>query len=91
MDTDSFSVYIKIDNIYKNIVEVVEIRFDTWKDLHQKDRKIGHWLNKEQIRWKNYEKTCQIRSKNLSRCLFLAPLWGQNIIWIFSNLRMSTI
>ena len=47
MDTDSFSVYIKIDNIYKNIVEVVEIRFDTWKDLHQKDRKIGHWLNKE--------------------------------------------
>ena len=90
MDTDSFSVYIKIDNIYKNIAEVVEIRLDTWKDLPQKDRKIGHWLNKEQIWWKNYEKTCQIRSKNLSRCLFLAPLGGQNIIWIFSNLRMST-
>ena len=55
MDTDSFSVYIKIDNIYKNIAEVVETRFDTWKDLHQKHRKISHWLNQEKIRWKNYE------------------------------------
>ena len=29
MDTDSFIVYIKTDNIYKDIVEDVETRFDT--------------------------------------------------------------
>ena len=29
MDTDSFSVYIKTDDIYKDIAEDVEIRFDT--------------------------------------------------------------
>ena len=29
MDTDSFIVYIKTDDIYKDIAEVVETRFDT--------------------------------------------------------------
>ena len=29
MDTDSFIVYIKTDDIYKNIAEDVETRFDT--------------------------------------------------------------
>ena len=29
MDTDSIIVYIKTDDIYKNIAEDVEIRFDT--------------------------------------------------------------
>ena len=29
MDTDSFIVYIKTDDIYKDITEDVEIRFDT--------------------------------------------------------------
>ena len=29
MDTDSFIVYIKTDNIYKDIAEDVETRFDT--------------------------------------------------------------
>ena len=29
MDTDSFIVYIKTDNIYKGIAEDVETRFDT--------------------------------------------------------------
>ena len=29
MDTDSFIVYIKTDDIYKDIAEDVEIRFDT--------------------------------------------------------------
>ena len=29
MDTDSFIVYIKTDDIYKGIAEDVEIRFDT--------------------------------------------------------------
>ena len=30
MDTDSFIVYIKTDDIYKDIAEDVETRFDTW-------------------------------------------------------------
>ena len=29
MDTDSFVVYIKADDIYKDIAEDVETRFDT--------------------------------------------------------------
>ena len=29
MDTDSFIVYIKVDDIYKEIAEDVENRFDT--------------------------------------------------------------
>ena len=29
MDTDSFIVYIKTDNIYKDIAEDVKTRFDT--------------------------------------------------------------
>ena len=30
MDTDSFMVYIKTDDIYKGIAEDVETRLDTW-------------------------------------------------------------
>ena len=30
MDTDSFIVYIKTNDIYKDIWEYVETRFDTW-------------------------------------------------------------
>ena len=29
MDTDSFTVHVKIDDIYKDIAEDVEIRLDT--------------------------------------------------------------
>ena len=32
MDTDSFTVYVKADNIYKDIVEDIKIRFDTLKN-----------------------------------------------------------
>ena len=32
MDTDSFTVYIKTDDIYKVIAEDVETRFDTGND-----------------------------------------------------------
>ena len=30
MDTNSFVIYIKTDDIYKDIAEDVETRFDTW-------------------------------------------------------------
>ena len=32
MDTGSFIVYVKADNIYKDIVEDIKIRFDTLKN-----------------------------------------------------------
>ena len=36
MDTDSFIVYIKTNDIYEDIVEDVEIRFHTWNyELHK--------------------------------------------------------
>ena len=38
MDPDSFIVYIKADNIYKNITEDIETRFDT------SDYELDHYL-----------------------------------------------
>ena len=32
MDKDSFIVYVKADNIYKDILEDIKIRFDTLKN-----------------------------------------------------------
>ena len=50
MDTDSFIVHVKIDDIYKDIVEDVEIRFDT--PNFELDRPLpkgknlkSHWIN----------------------------------------------
>ena len=43
MDIDSFIVYIKIYDIYKNIAEDIETRFDTW----------NYGLDKQFIKWKN--------------------------------------
>ena len=43
MDTDGFIVYIKTDNIYKDIAEDVETRFDTSNyelDKHYQKGKI---------------------------------------------------
>ena len=53
MDTDSFIVYIKTDNIYKDIAEDVETRFDTSNyqlDIpFTKRKKIkSNWINE---RW----------------------------------------
>ena len=43
MDTDSFIVHVKIDDIYKDIAEDVETRFDT------SNFEIDHYL-KEQMK-----------------------------------------
>ena len=50
MDTDSFIVYIKTDNIYKNIAEDIETRFDTSnyeldRLLHKGKNKKSNWIN----------------------------------------------
>ena len=47
MDTDSFIVYIKTDDIYKNIAEDVETRFDT--SNYQLNRPLSKGKNKKLI------------------------------------------
>ena len=63
-DTGRFIVYIKTDDIYKDIAEDVETRFDTWnyeldrplpKDKNIKTNNCG--LMKDE-RWKNHERFC---------------------------------
>ena len=47
MDTDSFIVYIKTDDIYKDIAEDVETRFDT--SNYELDRPLPKGKNKKVI------------------------------------------
>ena len=61
MDTDSFILYIKVDDIYKDIAEDVETRFDT--SDYELDRPLikgrkSNWIN-------DHNKICWIKSKNL--------------------------
>ena len=49
MDTDSFIVYIKTDDTYKNIAEDVKTRFDT--SNYELDRPLPKGKNKEVIGW----------------------------------------
>ena len=70
MDTDSFIVYIKTDDNYKDIAENVESRFDTSnyeldKPLPEGKNEKNNWINKKLIRRKNYDKVCWTKSKNL--------------------------
>ena len=48
MDTNSFIVYIKTDNISKEIAEDVETRFDT--SNYELDRSLSKEKNKNVIR-----------------------------------------
>ena len=61
MDTDSFILDIKVDDIYKDIAEDVETRFDT--SDYELDRPLikgrkSNWIN-------DHNKICWIKSKNL--------------------------
>ena len=47
MDTDSFIVPVKTDDIYKNITEDVEIRFDT--STFEIDRPLPKGKNKKVV------------------------------------------
>ena len=38
IDTDAFVVYLKIDDIYKDIAEDVDTRFDAWN--YKSDRRF---------------------------------------------------
>ena len=48
--TDSFSVHVKTDDIYKYIADV-EIRFDTW--YFELDRQLPKGKNKKNKNWTN--------------------------------------
>ena len=70
MDTDSFIVYIKTDNIYTYIGKDNETRFDT--SNYELDRPLpkgknlkSNWINERWFRWKNHDKFCWIKIKNL--------------------------
>ena len=67
MDTNRFIVCIKTDDIYKDIAEDAETRFNTSNyeldGLLQKE-KNNNWINERWIRWNDHEKMCSIRSKH---------------------------
>ena len=70
MDAGSFNVYIKTDDVYEDIGEDVEARFDTSnyeldRPLTKEKKLKSNWINKRWIRWKNHDKICWIKSKNL--------------------------
>ena len=70
MDEDSFIVYIKADDIYKEIAEDVETRFDTSNYeldhcLNEKIKKVIG-LMKDELGWKIMAKFVGLRAKTYS-------------------------
>ena len=70
MDTVSFIVYIKTDDIYKDIPEDVETTFDTSnleldRPLLKGKSKKSNWIDKRWIRCGSNDRIFWIRSKNL--------------------------
>ena len=66
MDTDT--VYLKADDIYKDITKDDETRFDT--SNYELDRllpkgksKKNNWINEISIRWKNHENIIGLRAQ----------------------------
>ena len=59
MDMNSFIVYIRADDIFKDIVGDVEIRFDTSNQMDyciKKKLKKNNWINEWLIRRKSNDK-----------------------------------
>ena len=71
MDTDSFILHIKTDDIYKDIAEVVEMRFDTSNyELHRpltkgKNKKVIR-LMKDELGEKTIKEFVELRAKTYS-------------------------
>ena len=70
MGTESFIVYIKTDDIYKDIAEDVGTRFDTSdyeldRPLPKRKKVKTNWINERWIRQKNHGKIRWTISKNL--------------------------
>ena len=70
MNTDSFMVYIKTNDIYKDIAVDVETRYATSnyeldRPLLIRKNKKSNWINERKITWKNPDKTFWTKIKNL--------------------------
>ena len=65
MDTNSFIVYIKTEDIYEDIAKVVDSRYDTsnykLNRLLPKGKK--NWINERWFKWENDERVCCIERK----------------------------
>ena len=74
MDTDSFIVYIKTDDIYKHIVEDVERRFETSNyklkcnsiERRLLKRRKSNWINERWISLKIMTKLIELKDKTSS-------------------------
>ena len=72
MDTDSFIVHVKTEDINKDIAEDVKTRFDVsnyelgWSLPKGKKQKKSNWINERRIRWKNHERIYGLRAKRYS-------------------------
>ena len=61
---------LKIDDVYKDISENIETRFDTSnfevdRSLPKIKNKKSNWTNERWIRWTNHERICCIKSKSI--------------------------
>ena len=72
MDTDSFIVHVKTDNVYKDIADNVETRYDTSnfeiEDHHHINGQKRIWTNERSTRCTNHENFFGLRAKKYS-CL----------------------
>ena len=71
MDTDNFIVYIKTDDIYKDIEEDVETSFDTSdyeldRPLPKGKNKKRNWIKKDELGGKIMVKSVGLRTKTYS-------------------------
>ena len=71
MDTDSFVVHVKTEDIFKSIAKYVKERYDTSNHelkrplRKEKKTKKNNRFNERWIRWKNHERICGINSRSL--------------------------
>ena len=78
MGTDSFIAHIKTEDIYKDILEDVETRFDTSnynvnRPLPMGKKQKSAWVNEGWTSRPNYEEICWLKAQNI--CLFKRQ-WG---------------
>ena len=70
MDSNSFMVYIKTDNIYKDITEDVETRFDSWNyelnwPIQKRKNKEVVGLMEDDLGGKIMTKFVELKSENV--------------------------
>ena len=83
MDTGSFIVYIKADNIYKDIPENVETKFDTSnyeldKPFPKAKNKKFFGLMKDELGGKIMTKFVGLKAKGTKKCVIKRKLTFQN-------------